>query len=137
ALLVGARKAGLRVEALDKRLPRVSEGPFSSERKLMSTIHRDMEQQPRGIVFTKGAPDVLLARCSFEVLGEDRRPLPPSARAEILKVTEAPAAEALRTLGVAGLFLPADVLARYAASPDMRVEQDLGFAGLIGMIGPP
>jgi P-type Ca2+ transporter type 2C len=56
ALLVAARKAGLRPEALDKRLPRVSEVPFSSERKLMSTIHRDMEQQPRGIVFTKGAP---------------------------------------------------------------------------------
>jgi P-type Ca2+ transporter type 2C len=74
ALLVAARKAGLRPEALDKRLPRVSEVPFSSERKLMSTIHRDMEQQPRGIVFTKGAPDVLLTRCSFEVLGGDRRP---------------------------------------------------------------
>ena len=43
ALLVAARKAGLRSEALDKRLPRVGEVPFSSERKLMSTIHRDTE----------------------------------------------------------------------------------------------
>ena len=68
----------------------------------MSTIHRDMEQQPRGIVFTKGAPDVLLTRCSFEVVGEDRRPLTPARREEILQVNEALAGEALRTLGVAG-----------------------------------
>ena len=137
ALLVAARKAGLRPEALDKRLPRVGEVPFSSERKLMSTIHRDMEQQQRGIVFTKGAPDVLLTRCSFEVVGEDRRPLTPSRRAEILQVNEALAGEALRTLGVAGLWVPGDVLAEYATRPDERVEHDLVFAGLIGMIDPP
>ena len=137
ALLVAARKAGLDAQTLDKRLPRVGEVPFSSERKLMSTIHRDMDEQPRGIVFTKGAPDVLLTRCSFEVLGSERRPLTPSRRAEILQANEALAGEALRTLGVAGLFLPADALAAQAASPDARVEQDLVFAGLIGMLDPP
>jgi Ca2+-transporting ATPase len=52
ALLVAARKAGLQAEALEARLPRVSEVPFSSERKLMSTLHRDTEQQDRRIVFT-------------------------------------------------------------------------------------
>ena len=77
ALLVAARKCGLNSDALDKRLPRVGEVPFSSERKLMSTLHRDLEQQARGIVFTKGAPDVLLTRCSFEVPGDGRRPLTP------------------------------------------------------------
>jgi len=137
ALLVAARKAGLDPEMLNRRLPRVGEVPFSSERKLMSTIHRDMDEQPRGVVFTKGAPDVLLTRCSFEVLGGDRRPLTPSRRAEILEVNEALAGDALRTLGVAGLFLPPDVLAAYAQNPDARVEQDLVFAGLIGMIDPP
>ena len=45
ALLVAARKCGLSSEALNKRLPRVGEVPFSSERKLMSTIHRDTEQE--------------------------------------------------------------------------------------------
>ncbi|PWT85815.1 MAG: haloacid dehalogenase [Blastocatellia bacterium] len=137
ALLVAARKAGLDEATLDKRLPRIGEVPFSSERKLMSTIHRDMDQQPRGIVFTKGAPDVLLTRCSFEVVGEGRRPLTPARRAEILQVNDTLAGEALRTLGVAGLWLPADVLADYAANPDTRVEQGLVFAGLIGMIDPP
>ncbi len=137
ALLVAARKCGLSSDALDKRLPRVGEVPFSSERKLMSTLHRDLEQQARGIVFTKGAPDVLLTRCSFEVLGDGRRPLTPSRREEILQVNEALAGQALRTLGVAGLWVSADVLEEYAAAPDARVEQDLVFAGLIGMIDPP
>ena len=137
ALLVAARKCGLTPEALDERLPRVGEVPFSSERKLMSTIHRDTEQQERGIVFTKGAPDVLLTRCSFEVVGDDRRPLTPSRRAEILQANEALAGEALRTLGVAGLWIPANVVAEYAARPDARIEHDLVFAGLIGMIDPP
>ena len=51
------------------------EVPFSSERKLMSTIHTDAERQERLLVFTKGAPDVLLARCSQELVGEETRPL--------------------------------------------------------------
>jgi P-type Ca2+ transporter type 2C len=137
ALLVAARKCGLSSEALDKRLPRVGEVPFSSERKLMSTIHRDTTQEHAGIVFTKGAPDLLLARCVFEVFGDGRRPLTPVRRTEILEVNEALAGEALRTLGVAGRWLEEDVLADYAARPDRRVEQSLVFAGLIGMIDPP
>ena len=60
ALIVAARKAGLEAEALDARFERVGEVPFSSERKLMTTIHTDAEQQERLLVFTKGAPDVLL-----------------------------------------------------------------------------
>jgi P-type Ca2+ transporter type 2C len=137
ALLVAARKCGLSSEALDERLPRVGEVPFSSERKLMSTIHRDTRQEHAGVVFTKGAPDVLLARCAFEVLGEGRRALTDTRRAEILQVNETLAGEALRTLGVAARWLEEDVLADYVDRPDNRVEQSLVFAGLIGMIDPP
>ena len=137
ALLVAARKAGLSSDALDERLPRLGEVPFSSERKLMSTIHRDTEQQHRGIVFTKGAPDVLLTRCTFETVADGRRPLTPARRAEILQVNEALASQALRTLGVAGRRLSGEALAEHAAHPDARLEQDLVFAGLIGMIDPP
>jgi Ca2+-transporting ATPase len=137
ALIVAARKCGLSSASLNERLPRVGEVPFSSERKLMSTIHRDTEQPDRGIVFTKGAPDVLLNRCAFEVLGEGRRPLTPERRAEILQVNEQLAGEALRTLAVAARWLPGDVLAQHTAHPDEGVERDLVFAGLIGMIDPP
>lgn len=62
ALLVAARKAGIRSDVLDARLPRVAEVPFSSERKLMTTLHRDAEREQKLVAFTKGAPDVLLAR---------------------------------------------------------------------------
>src|SRR6185295_12804322 len=67
ALVVAARKGGLENEALDSRFERVGEIPFSSERKLMTTIHTDAEKQERLFVFTKGAPDVLLTRCSQEL----------------------------------------------------------------------
>ena len=136
ALLVAARKAGLRAEALDARLPRVGEVPFSSERKLMSTVHRDTERSDRLIVFTKGAPDILLTRCESEIVGAETRPLTPARRAEILRVNESLADGALRTLGVAIHALPDDALLRGGAI-DGRVEQDLVFAGLIGMIDPP
>jgi P-type Ca2+ transporter type 2C len=136
ALLVAARKAGLQSEALDERLPRVGEVPFSSERKLMSTIHRHAEED-RGVVFTKGAPDVLLPRCSFESVGEGRRPLTAERRHQILAINEALAGEALRTLGVAARWLPDEALAPREGGSLAHVEQELVFAGLIGMIDPP
>ena len=81
ALIVAARKAGLEAEARDARFARIAEVPFSSERKLMSTVHSDAERQ--GICcFTKGAPDVLLARCSHELVGEQARPLSDGASRE-------------------------------------------------------
>ncbi|MGH9221521.1 MAG: cation-translocating P-type ATPase, partial [Vicinamibacterales bacterium] len=137
ALLVAAQKAGLNPEALDEQLPRVGEVPFSSERKLMSTLHRDAEQHDRGIVFTKGAPDVLLARCSRELVGDERRPLTEERRRQILETNEALAGQALRTLGVAGRWLGRDTLSAQVEHPDARVEQDLVFAGLIGILDPP
>ena len=137
ALLVAARKAGLDPEELDERLPRVGEVPFSSERKLMSTLHRDAAQHDRGIVFTKGAPDVLLVRCSRELVGDERRPLTEERRKQILETNEALAGQALRTLGVAARWLSAEDLADHVAHPDARVEQDLVFAGLVGIIDPP
>jgi P-type Ca2+ transporter type 2C len=137
ALLVAARKCGLSSADLDERLPRVGEVPFSSERKLMSTIHRDAAHEHAGIVFTKGAPDVLLARCTFEVVGDGRRPLTAARRAEILQINEALAGEALRTLGVAGRWLEQETLAEQTVRPDEGVEQGLVFAGLVGMIDPP
>ena len=73
ALIVAARKAGLEDAALDARFERVGEVPFSSDRKLMSTVHADAERDGRLRVFTKGAPDVLLARCTHELVGAEAR----------------------------------------------------------------
>jgi Ca2+-transporting ATPase len=133
ALVVAARKAGLEDEALDLRFERIGEVPFSSERKLMTTIHTDAQRQEQLLVFTKGAADVLLTRCSRELLGGDTRPLTDERRAEIVKSNEELAGEALRTLGVAFRSLPASAV---ADDVDDSVEQDLVFAGLIGIIMP-
>ena len=101
ALLVAARKVGLEPKLLQSRYIRVGEVPFSSERKLMTTIHRDTEKPERTVVFTKGAPDVLLAHCSHELVAPNPVVLTEKRRAEILKTIEELAGEGLRTLGVA------------------------------------
>jgi Ca2+-transporting ATPase len=132
ALIVAARKAGLADEALDARFARIGEVPFSSERKLMSTVHSDTERTERLLALTKGAPDVLLVRCSHELVGEEARPLTAERRAEILANNEDLAGQALRTLGVAFGSLPKD-----ASDFDEEVERELVFLGLIGMIDPP
>ena len=135
ALLVAARKAGLAAHELEARFRRVGEVPFSSERKLMSTVHTDTEAQERLLVFTKGAPDVLLARCSLELLGEKTRPLTDARRTGILQANDELAERALRTLGVAYRTLPSGAVA--GDEVDERVESDLVFVGLVGMIDPP
>ncbi len=134
ALLIAAHRVGLTDAELDERFPRVAEVPFTSERKLMSTAHVDQEKE-RLIIFTKGAPDILLARCDYERVGLDGevRPLTAERRREILACVEELADQALRTLGVAYR-----TLARDAASGQLseEVEQSLVFLGVLGLIDP-
>ncbi|ABG05985.1 ATPase, P-type, K/Mg/Cd/Cu/Zn/Na/Ca/Na/H-transporter [Rubrobacter xylanophilus DSM 9941] len=133
ALLVAARKAGLSSEALDERFERVGEVPFSSERKMMSVVYRDRREGGL-ILFAKGAPDVLLGRCSRELVGGEARPLSEERRREISLQNELLAAEALRTLGAAYRAVTNEELER---GPDHRIEQNLVFVGLVGMMDPP
>jgi P-type Ca2+ transporter type 2C len=71
AFLVAEEKVEGLGEVLDARFRRVGEIPFTSERKLMTTLEADVEREGRIAVVTKGAPDVLLARCTHErVAGE-------------------------------------------------------------------
>lgn len=135
ALVVAARKAGLEAEALEARFERIGEVPFSSERKLMSTVHTDAKMRDHLLVFTKGAPDVLLTRCSQELVGEQSRPLSDERRKEILNMNEELAGHALRTLGVAFRSMPVENAE--AKQFDEGVERELVFAGLVGMIDPP
>lgn len=135
ALIVAARKAGMESEALKARFKRVGAVPFSSARKLMSTIHTDAERHERLLVFTKGAPDVLLTRCSEELEGRDRIRLTDERRNAIGRANEELAGRGLRTIGIAFRSVPATVFE--ADEVDESVEQDLVFAGLIGMIDPP
>ncbi len=134
ALLVAARKIGLTDAELGDRFPRVGEVPFTSERKLMSTAHVDQAKHERVMVFAKGAPDVLLARCQFEQVGNDVRPLTPERRKQIVASVEALANQALRTLGMAFRSLQRDAVSGVLSD---AVEQDFVFLGLLGMIDPP
>ena len=132
ALKVLAAKAGLE-ERIARRFPRLAELPFSSDRKLMSTAHEDRDRPGRAVLFTKGAPDILLARCTHERVGADDVPLDEARRAAIIARIDALADEALRTLGLAGhLMAPADVEALPPAH-----EQALVWLGVAGMIDPP
>ncbi len=135
SLIVAARKAGLETASLDARYERLGEVPFSSERKLMTTVHADAELQENLLIFTKGAPDVLLARCTHEYVGEQSKKLTAERRAQIVQANEELAGQALRTLGVAARKLAADALK--PDEMDDSVEQELAFLGLIGMIDPP
>ena len=134
ALVVAAQKLGIARPAEEAHLSRVGEIPFSSERKLMSTAYADAREEDRAVVLAKGAPDVLLARCSAEWVGSAPRPLTDERRRAILAVVEDLAGEALRTLGVAGRVVQ---VATVADDMPEDVEQELVFLGVVGMIDPP
>jgi Ca2+-transporting ATPase len=108
---------------------------FSSERKLMSTVHSDAEMPERLLIFTKGAPDILLRLCAYELVGEETRPIMLERRAEILQRNEEMAGAALRTLGIAFRVLPRRGFDHEQTGE--HLERDLVFLGLVGMIDPP
>jgi P-type Ca2+ transporter type 2C len=134
ALVVAARKVGHAAEALRARFPRVGEVPFSSERKLMSTAHSDASDGARALLFAKGAPDVLLARCTEERVGGGTRALTRSRREEISRAVDGLGSAALRTIGVAYRTLGRDALGGELSE---EVEQTLVWLGVVGMIDPP
>jgi Ca2+-transporting ATPase len=118
---------------LAERFGRTGELPFSSERKLMSTAYADARLEGQRVLFVKGAPDVLLARCLFERVGDREVPLPEARHAAILGGIDTLAGEALRTLGVAYRRLPAGA----DEALDEAAEATLVWLGVVGMIDPP
>ena len=132
ALKVLAAKAGLASE-IARRFPRLGEIPFSSERALMSTAHEDREAPGRALLFGKGAPDLLLARCTHERVGNADVPLSGERRDAILAGIDALAGEALRTLGLAGRVMAAEDV----ESLHPGHEQAYVWLGAVGMMDPP
>jgi len=130
ALIVAAEKAGLKYKELEKEYPRIGEIPFTSERKRMTTIHLTPEKEK--VAFMKGAPEVVLERCSHIVEDGKIKKLTSKKRREILKINEEMAREALRILGMAYKILPEE-----AEKFTEEIERDMIFVGLEGMIDPP
>ena len=131
ALVEHAAKLGLARPALAAAFPRVAELPFDSERKRMSTFHR-RAGTPGVVQYVKGAPDLLLERCTHWLREGREVPLTAADRAAILAKNKAMAGEALRVLAAARRVwtaLPANL------SPQ-TAEQQLTFVGLAGMMDP-
>jgi calcium-translocating P-type ATPase len=132
AFLVAESKVeGLR-EGRQARFSRTGEVPFTSERKLMSTLEADAEHGGGIAVITKGAPDVLLGRCTSERVAGSIRPLTAERRHEILAAVDRLADRALRTLAVA--YRP---VRDAAPSEDESIEHELVYLGMVGIIDQP
>lgn len=132
AFLVAERKLGV-AERRAQRFERVGEIPFTSERKMMSTIDIDHEHGDERMLISKGAPDVLLERCTRVRQGMEVVALDESARKHILADVDALTDDALRTLAVA--YRPLAPGEETAADPSL--ERDLIFVGTVGIIDPP
>ena len=132
AFLVAERKLGV-TERREQRFERIGEIPFTSERKMMSAIEIDHEHGDAVVLIAKGAPDVLLGRCTHVRVGREIVELDDARRAQILADVDTLSDAALRTLAVA--YRPLD------SSEDRQgaeaLEHDLIFVGTVGIIDPP
>jgi len=134
AFLVAERKLGVH-ERRAQRFERVGEIPFTSERKMMSTIEVDHEHGDERMLISKGAPDVLLGRCTRARIGMEVVPLGDALRQRILADVDAMTDAALRALAVAYRPLRDN---EDTEPPDAAgLERDLVFAGTVGIIDPP
>ncbi len=129
ALVVAAEKAGIKKAEMEAQEPRIAEVPFSSERKRMTTIHMAGYQK---VAYMKGAPEVVLEKCSQILLAGKVQPLTEQIRVKHNKVTEAMALQALRNLGFAYKMLSQD-----AGEFKEDNEEGFVFVGIMSMIDPP
>ena len=149
ALLVAAAKGGALPVPLSQAYPRIQEIPFDSERKRMVTVHAinqpdagdvspflDQKQQAWYVVAQKGAPDIVLERCTHYQSRDDVAvPLSDEQRRRILAANDRMTSQALRVLGVAYRVVK-DL--DYSQNGDLsaEIEEELIFVGLLGMIDP-
>jgi len=134
AFLVAARKLAGTVERAE-RFERVASVPFDSERKMMSTANRHLDEDV-SVLFSKGAPDVLLERCTAIRIGDDAVPLTDERREQALADVHGLTRQAYRTLGVAYREQPDLPIETDAPELDESVEHDLIYVGVVGIIDP-
>ena len=152
ALVTLAGKAGIEQDQWNSKLPRVAEFPFSSERKRMSVITQveqvssgaspltsvdpaiaNMLKSERYLMFTKGSPELILARCAQIYLGDKSAELNDAQRKQILAENDNMASKGLRVLGFA--YKPLTEVP--PSGSDEASEQALVWLGLVGMLDAP
>jgi Ca2+-transporting ATPase len=145
ALRVVSLKGGLDEAKLAKLLPRIHELPFDARRKRMTTIHKiagknDRDKKDSAVLeqqaetaFVKGGPREVLHLCQTILIDGEVCPLTDEVREEILIALDDYARRSMRVLALARRELPH----RSGAYTIEKVEQDLTFLGLMGMMDPP
>ena len=131
ALIDAGVKHSINKNALSEVLPRVAEIPFDSERKLMTTIHQNNDDD--FLVAVKGGLDELLANCTRINDGTSIRAITEKDIEDINKANLEMASQALRVLAVG--YKTISVLP--ATFTPETIENDYIFIGMVGMIDPP
>jgi Ca2+-transporting ATPase len=124
ALVVAAMKVGLNPADLNTREPRVSEIPFTSERRRMTTLHT---ASSGAIAYSKGAADDVLGSCTQQFRADGDVALTDECRQRVLAVERQMAGAGLRVLAVA----------RKSNTSLEEAEHDMTLLGLVGMMDPP
>ena len=131
ALIVAGAKAGFEKVKMNEDFSRVGEIPFDSDRKMMTTFH-DNYINNKIVSITKGAPDIILARCTKINIKGSIQDFTEDIKEEIFKINSEFAGQALRVL--------AFTYREYDSMPESidsdKIEKDLIFIGLMGMIDP-
>lgn len=130
ALVVLGAKANLLREQLEQIYQKVVEFPFDSSRKMMSTV---LKRRSNQLIAVKGAPDVLLDRCTSIVWGDNIVKLTPELKQKVKNAIETMANKALRNLGLAYK----EVNLNLVFNTEEEAESNLTFLGITGMIDPP
>jgi Ca2+-transporting ATPase len=130
SLLVLAAKTGLVKSTLETLYTRVKEFPFDSERKRMSVL---VSHQGGKLICTKGAPDLLVGKCSYVLWDDQVVPFTGTLKQKVILANEAMAKNSLRVLGLAFR----EVKSYDNCNSNEEAESGLIFVGLIGMMDPP
>jgi P-type Ca2+ transporter type 2C len=127
ALLVVAAKAGIAKDAIEREMPRLATAPFDSDRKRMLVVRRDGDG---ALAFVKGAPEVVLGRCSSILTDRGTEPLGDLGRERMQEACALLAGQALRVLAFARR--------RFDRRPDgQEAESALTLLGFVGLQDPP
>lgn len=131
ALITLAGKAGITKEDINKKYPRVEEIPFDSDRKMMTTFHS--EYIPGKVIsFTKGAPDIVIDRCSRISMNGSVVDFTPEIKEKVMKINKNFSKDALRVLAFG--YKEYSELPKEISSN--KSEVNMTFIGLVGMIDP-
>jgi Ca2+-transporting ATPase len=137
ALVVLAAKLGVDAEETRRAYPRLAEVPFDSDYKFMATFHRiEIEGNDYVVELVKGAPDVVIDRCSRAGGPFRSSPVPIEQERERIEAANRRMGEqGLRVLAFAARIIAPEDQPMLSVDP-MRLTRDLGFVGMVGIIDP-